>query len=154
MAIQTYQSDPQIDGTSDSSERSAGTKIFLTLLTVVALFYGVILTYHVRHPMTVAEVEDPDFLEMCRQYCAKYGLVSTGDLKADAEAYLEAVDSQKLSASLQELLSANDFQPAATEDHPLIGKPASDFTLSDRAAITDDAGRRVAGLGETRKQHG
>ncbi|MEQ9406598.1 MAG: redoxin domain-containing protein [Fuerstiella sp.] len=122
--------------------RSVGAKIFLGILVGIALLYGVVLAYHVRTPMPSDGLADADILEMCRQYCAKYGLVSTGDLKADAEAYLEAVDSRQMSASLQELLSDEDFQPVATEDHPLIGKSAPDFSLSD----TQDARRSLSDL--------
>ena len=116
---------------SAAHERSLATKVFLGLLAGFAVFYAVVLTYHVRHPMTLANADNPAFLERCRQYCAKYGLVSTGDVKVDAEAYLTAVNSRQLSAPLQELLSQEDFQPEATEEHSLIGQPAPEFQLTD-----------------------
>lgn len=120
----------------EAYERSLATKTFLAMLAGFAVLYAVVLTYHVRHPMTQTTAEAPDILELCRQYCAQYGLVPTGDIKVDAEAYLTAVDSQQLSAPLQELLSDDGFQPAATEDHPLLGQPAPDFQLANTQDVT------------------
>lgn len=64
-------------------QRSVGTKLFLGMLGGIALLYGVVLAYHVRTPMPADGLADADILEMCRQYCAKYGLVSTGDLNVE-----------------------------------------------------------------------
>ncbi|MCA9048657.1 MAG: redoxin domain-containing protein [Planctomycetaceae bacterium] len=120
----------------EAYERSLATKTFLAMLAGFAVLYGVVLTYHVRHPLSQTTAEEPDFLELCRQYCAQYGLVPTGDIKVDAEAYLTAVNSQQLSAPLQELFADDGFQPAATEDHPLLGQPAPDFELTNTQDVT------------------
>lgn len=122
-------------GSAESSapvyQRSLSTKLFLGLLGSFALLYGVVLTYHAVTPLPAEDVAEMSWLEECRQLCAKYGLVSTGNFKADAEAYLEILNTQDLSEPLEELLSDQEFQRVATEDHPLIGKPAPDFTLID-----------------------
>lgn len=128
------------DGTAP--ERGSGTKLFLAVLGGFALLYGSAMAWHVTHPMTGTGTESPGFLERCRLICADYGLVATGDVSADANAYLEAVDSQKLSASLQDLLSTDNFERAVTEDHPLVGKQAPDFVLSD----TQDQSQSLAEL--------
>ena len=140
--IETVQQQQTVQRQQAPHQRSMGTVLFLGMLGSIAVLYTVVLVYHVRTPMPADGLADADILEMCRQYCAKYGLVSTGDVKADAEAYLEAVESVPLSASLQELLSSEGFQPAATEDHSLIGQPAPGFTLSD----TQDAKQSLAEL--------
>ncbi len=113
----------------DNYQRSSATRLFLALLVGVGLLYGIVLAYHVTTPIPKTEVAEAHWLEQCRQLCARYGLVSTGNIKEDAEAYLEVVDSKKLSAPLEELLSVPDFERAATEEHPLTGQQAPDFTL-------------------------
>ncbi|MEZ6128444.1 MAG: hypothetical protein R3C59_07160 [Planctomycetaceae bacterium] len=55
----------------EAYERSLATKTFLAMLAGFAVLYAIVLTYHVRHPMTQTAAEDPDFLELCRQYCAQ-----------------------------------------------------------------------------------
>ncbi|MCA8985664.1 MAG: redoxin domain-containing protein [Planctomycetaceae bacterium] len=114
---------------ADRQQRSAATKAFLGLLVGVGILYGVVLAYHVATPIPSDDGAEASWLEQCRQVCAQYGLVYTGDIKVDAEVYLDAVESKKLSSPLEELLNAPDFQRAETEQHPLIGKPAPDFTL-------------------------
>jgi len=110
-------------------ERSMMTKVFLGLLASVGVLYGVVLAYHVSTPLPGADASQAHWLEQCRQICADYGLVYTGHIKDDAEAYLEVMNSQKLSAPLEDLLSDASFLRAESEDHPLIGKVAPDFTL-------------------------
>jgi peroxiredoxin Q/BCP len=128
----TVDSGPQQAISSDpptAHPRSLATRMFLTVLACVAVVYGVVLAYHANTPMPAAGTGEASWLEQCRQFCAEYGLVSTGNLKQDAEEYLEVIAGGELAAPLQDLLSDPDFEPAATEEHPLIGQSAPDFTL-------------------------
>lgn len=112
-------------------KRSLATEVFLVFLGCVALFYFLIIAYHYTTPMQQVEAAEPNWLEQCRQFCAEYGLVTTGDIKKDAEAYLEATKKETLSASLKEILSDSQFEKAETQKHPLLLQQASDFTLPD-----------------------
>lgn len=113
----------------DVEQRSPATKLFLGLLAGIGILYAVILTYHVSTPFPASDAAEAHWLERCRQMCAEYGLVYSGDVKEDVEAYLEAVESEQLSAPLEEILSDAEFERAASQSHPLIGKTAPDFEL-------------------------
>ncbi|MCA9043836.1 MAG: redoxin domain-containing protein [Planctomycetaceae bacterium] len=111
-------------------ERGLSTKVFLGLLLAVGVLYGIILIYHANTPLPEPEqMTEASWLEQCRQLCAQYGLVTTGDIKQDAEVYLDRVDSHALSAPLAELLADTSFERAETEDFTLLGSPAPDFKL-------------------------
>ena len=77
-----------------SDEREIGTRVFLGFLFVVATFYAVVLIYHAANPPQ-STAADSGLLERCRQICMKYGLVSTGNLRRDAESYIQAVHVQQ-----------------------------------------------------------
>ena len=112
-------------------KRSLATELFLGFLGCVALFYILIIVYHYSTPMQRAEATEPDWLEQCRLFCAEYGLVSTGDIKKDAEAYLEVTNRETLSVSLNEILSDSQFEKAETQQHPFLHRQGADFTLPD-----------------------
>ena len=112
------------------AERTLATRMFLGLLLGVGILYSVVLVYHANTPLPESEaVAEASWLEQCRQLCAQYGLVSTGDIKQDAEIYLDRVDSHALSAPLAELLTDPSFERAETEECELLGKSAPDFKL-------------------------
>ena len=120
---------------SESSDREWGTRLFLGFLFLIACAYATMLIYHVsRPPGTVAE--NDGILEQCRQICLRYGLVSTGNVRKDAEAYLHVVQKQNLTQGLSEILSDSAFRPAASQEHPLLNQTAPEFALPDDAGKT------------------
>ena len=128
---------------AEPQEREWGTRIFLGFLFVIACGYASMLIYHVsRPPGTVAE--NDGLMEQCRQICLRYGLVSTGNVRKDAEAYLKVAQRQQLAQGLAQILSETTFTPAKSQDHPLLNQPAPDF------ALPDDSGKPQT-LGELAK---
>ncbi len=118
--------------TSEPQEREWGTRIFLGFLFLIACAYATMLIYHVsRPPGTVAE--DAGIMEQCRQICLRYGLISTGNVRNDAEAYLQVAQKQQLTEELSQILSETEFQPVASQQHPLLNQNAPAITLSDDA---------------------
>ena len=81
-------------------------------------------------------VDDDGILEQCRQICMQYGLVSSGDVRKDAEAYLEAVQTQKLTEGLSVILADSSFKAAESQPNKLLNQPAPEFTLPDDANAT------------------
>ena len=130
---------------SSPAAREWGTRIFLGFLFLVASFYAVILIYHsAKPPETV--VGNDSLLEQCRQICLKYGLVSTGNIRKDAEAYLHVAQSQRLTEGLSVILADTSFQPVESQPHELLNHPAADFVLPDETR-TD---QRLTDLGKDR----
>ncbi len=128
---------------AEPQEREWGTRIFLGFLFVVACGYASMLIYHVsRPPGTVAE--NDGLMEQCRQICLRYGLVSTGNVRKDAEAYLKVAQQQQPTQGLAQILSETTFTPAKSQDHPLLNQTAPDF------ALPDDSGKPQT-LGELAK---
>ena len=120
---------------SETNDREWGTRVFLGFLFLIACAYATMLIYHVsRPPGTVAE--DDGILEQCRQVCLRYGLVSTGNVRKDAEAYLHVVQKQNLTEGLSQILSEAAFRPAASQEHPLLNQFAPGFALPDDADKT------------------
>jgi peroxiredoxin len=113
-----------------AAERELGTRIFLACLFLIACFYATVLIYHSAYPPE-KQVADAGFLEQCRQICLKYGLVSTGNLRRDAENYIQVVQPTTLTAGLSEILGTPSFKPAPSEATPLLQRPAPDFSLPD-----------------------
>lgn len=121
---------PTANSTTSSDERELGTKVFLGFLFLVASFYAVVLIYHAANPpQNVAE--SSGVLERCRQICMKYGLVSTGNLRRDAEAYIHAVHVKPLTTALSEILNQAEPSIAPTQPHELMNQKVPDFTLPD-----------------------
>ncbi len=117
-----------------NQSRDWGTRIFLGFLGTITCLYGVILFYHTsKPPDTVAN--DDSILEQCRQICMQYGLVSTGDVRRDAEAYLEVVQTQKLTEGLSVILADTSFKPVESQPHALLNQMAPEFALRDVNAI-------------------
>ncbi len=114
-------------------EREWGTKLFLGFLFVVASFYAVILIYHSANPPET--VSNEGVLEQCRQICLKYGLISTGNVRKDAEAYLQFAQTTRLTSALSDIL-ADTTAPTASQKHALLEKSAPDFSLPDDAKLT------------------
>ena len=113
-----------------AAERELGTRIFLACLFLIACFYATVLIYHSAYPPE-NQVADAGFLEQCRQICLKYGLVSTGNLRRDAETYIQVVQPTQLTAGLSEILGTPSFQPAPSAATPLLHQPAPNFSLPD-----------------------
>lgn len=115
---------------AEPESREWGTRVFLGFLFVIACAYATMLIYHVsRPPGTVAQ--DDGILERCRQICLRYGLVSTGNVRKDAEAYLNVVQQRPLTEGLSQVLAETGFRPVASQDHPLLNQTAPAFTLPD-----------------------
>ena len=109
---------------------SRGSKWFLGGLAAVVVLYGGLVAYHLSTPRPV-EVSETDWLERCREACLSYGLIPTGDVRKDAEAYLRAVRKQPLSEAMITILEDRAYAIAASQGHPLVGKAAPGFTLPD-----------------------
>ena len=125
--------------------RDWSTKIFLSFLGVITVFYAVILTYHVaKPPETVAD--DSGLLEQCRQICLQYGLVTTGNIRKDAQAYLDVVQKQHLTDGLSVILADSSFKPSESQSIALLNQTAPDFSLADHTGATQQLGV----LGKTR----
>lgn len=124
---------------SEPAEREWGTRIFLGFLFLIACAYATMLIYHVSRPVgTVAE--DDGIMEQCRQICLRYGLVSTGNVRNDAEAYLQVVQKQQLTQGLSQILTDTEFQPVASQQHPLLNQVAPRFTLPNDAGESQSFG--------------
>jgi hypothetical protein len=106
-------------------------KTFLAFLFVVTVLYGTIMVYHLKNPIDQVAADDQSILEQCRQVCLKYGLVSTGHVRNDAEAYLEAAQINKLTEGLLAILADAEFRPQSGQPLPLIQEAAPDFQLAD-----------------------
>jgi peroxiredoxin Q/BCP len=124
-------------------EREWGTKLFLGFLFVVASFYAVVLIYHSANPPET--VTDAGILEQCRQICLKYGLISTGNVRKDAEAYLQVAQSTKLTSGLSEILNSATTV-VVSQPHPLLQQDAPDFSLPDDTKLT----QKLSELGHNR----
>ncbi len=116
------------------SGRDWSTKVFLGFLGVITCFYAVILVYHTSKPPDTV-VDDDSILEQCRQICMQYGLVSTGNIKQDAQAYLDVVQKQRLTDGLAVILADTGFEPTGSQQVALLNQPAPDFDLPDDKSI-------------------
>lgn len=105
-----------------------GRRVFLGFLATVTCLYATVVAYHLSVPRPKAGSE-AGWLERCREMCVSYGLIPTGNIAKDAEAYLKVVKPQELSQPLAEILGDKEFLRAKTEEHPLIGQVPPDFTL-------------------------
>lgn len=111
-----------------------GNRLFIGFLFTIGGLYAVLVCYHaymISQPREVPFAEKMGLLEECRQVCMKYGLLTTGHIKNDANAYLDKVGAKRLSEDLALILTDKGFQPVATQPHPLLGKPAPEFKLLD-----------------------
>jgi peroxiredoxin Q/BCP len=115
-------------------KRDLNTKLFLGFLLVTSCFYAVILVYHVNRPLETVTDHD-SILEQCRQICLQYGLVSTGNIKKDAESYIEAVRIHEAAGQNNPLSTDAAFTPAASQELSLIGQSAPDFELPDDSNV-------------------
>ncbi|HWL08279.1 MAG TPA: redoxin domain-containing protein [Planctomicrobium sp.] len=111
------------------SVRSVATKLFLGMLFLFAAFNFVAILYFQFRPESSFQASPSGFLDACRELCAKYGLVETGNVANDAKAFLAAAreDSKQNNSDHQ----GNTDGLVPSQDHPLIGKRAPNFTLSD-----------------------
>ena len=115
---------------SPKVRREWSTKAFLAFLGITSLLYATVLIYHVAAPPD--EVVDKDgILEQCRQICMQYGLVSTGHVRKDAEAYLNVVQSHKLTEGLAVVLADSSFKPVESQSLSLLNQTAPEFALPD-----------------------
>lgn len=121
--------------THQPAKRSAGRKVLLGFLLGMGALYTFILVYHLAVPPQGPE--SLSVLDKCRKVCMELGLVPTGHIADDARAYLDAFKTKKLSDELAVLLSDPDFDPAPSQEHPLLGQPAPRFGLFN------DRGERV-----------
>ncbi|MCA9010542.1 MAG: redoxin domain-containing protein [Planctomycetaceae bacterium] len=115
--------------------RDWGTRVFLCFLAAITCFYAVILFYHTSQPPG-SVAEDDSILERCRQICLKYGLVSTGDVRQDAENYLAAVQSHQLTDELAVILADKSFSVTASQPIKLLDQPAPEFSVPDETSTT------------------
>lgn len=126
---------PMTDSPDQSPIRSRlGQRLFLGFLFTVGGLYAVLMVYHayvISQPQEVPFAEKMGLLEECRQVCMRYGLLTTGHIKNDANAYLAKVGAKRLPEDLALILADKGSQPVATQPDPLLGKPAPDFELLD-----------------------
>ena len=144
---QTSSSAPRGSSTSapPKKARDWSTKVFLAFLGIITVFYGIILTYHVAKPPETV-TDDSGLLEQCRQICLQYGLVSTGNIRQDAQAYLDVVQKQHLTEGLSVILADSSFKPSESQAIGLMEKTAPDFSLPDHAHAT----QQLSVLGKNR----
>lgn len=111
----------------------AGLYFLLSGLAAAVVFYAVLFGYNVAVPAPPRDGDPTELsmLEQCRQVCLAYGLVPTGDVKADAEAYLKVVRTDALPAETAAVLADTAYTPTPSDGHPLLGKAAPGFTLPD-----------------------
>jgi peroxiredoxin Q/BCP len=113
-------SSAQFDGDARRPRRSSGTWLFLGLLGLAAVACLALIAFRKSVP------RDSD----------EYGLVPTGDVAADAKAFLAAAQAESLPP---QKLAEN--RAAVGRASPLVGTMASDFELSDteghRVALRD-----------------
>lgn len=122
---------------SSAKPRDMGTRVFLGFLGFIAAMYAVILVYHTTTPPEAA-AENSGLLEQCRQICMQYGLVSTGHIRNDAEAYLRAAQKRRLTDGLSVILADPKFTPEASQTHLLIGQVAPNFRLPDVSGVSQE----------------
>ena len=113
-------------------QREWSTNLFLGFLGVISCLYAIVLLYHIATPPESAKESD-GLLEQCRRICLQYGLVSTGNVRKDSEAYLKIVQTQRLTEGLAEVLADSDFRVVESQSHPLRESLAPEFTLPDDA---------------------
>ncbi|MFO0978763.1 MAG: peroxiredoxin family protein [Planctomycetaceae bacterium] len=131
---ETSSSVPQTDPITEKEvppKRDWGVRTFLGFLIVVTCLYATVLFYHVSNPVDQGTASDANILEQCRQLCLKYGLVTTGHVRNDAEAYLQAAQINKLTDGLSVILADPEFRPQPSQSLPLIQVSAPDFQLPD-----------------------
>ena len=112
--------DPVPSGLPRLQERDTGTRVFLGLLFTVAVCYAVILLYHAATPVQTVKANE-GFLENCRQICLQYGLVSTGNIRRDAESYIRVVQPEQLSEPLAAILHSRG-SVSASQQHALLNQ--------------------------------
>lgn len=116
-------------------DRHWGRRVFLGFLLLIAGVYSVILGYHFATPRRSVIAED-NWLERCREVCLNYGLIPTGHIAQDAEAYLAVAKPQELAADFDGLWTDEEFVAVETQPHPLLDQPAPDFELpNDRGEL-------------------
>ena len=115
--------------------REWSTKLFLGFLGVISCLYALVLIYHISKPPGTVQA-DAGLLEQCRQICLQYGLVSTGNVRKDAESYLNVVQTQRLTEGLAEVLADSNFRVVESQSHPLRRKAAPEFSLPDDTRTT------------------
>lgn len=120
--------------TAENQPRDWSTKAFLAFLGIISALYAVILIYHTTKPVGTVAVDD-SILEQCRQICMQYGLVSSGDVRQDAEAYLEVAQSRRLTEGLAVILADDAFRPEESEPHALLNQKAPEFALPDAQGV-------------------
>jgi peroxiredoxin Q/BCP len=125
--------------------RSLNTRIFLGFLSVTSCLYAVILVYHVNRPPETV-IDQSGLLEQCRRICLQYGLVSTGNVRKDAESYIEAVKLHQEVSVKSAATAGADFQPQPTQTFELLDQQAPDFELPDDGGSR----RRLSVIGKHR----
>ncbi len=121
---------PEMKKARSPRESREWTNMFLAFLGTTSVFYGTLLIYHISKPVGTVAVDD-SVLEQCRQICLQYGLITTGNVRTDAEAYLEVVQSKKLTDGLAVILADNSFKPVESQPLSLLNQAAPEFALPD-----------------------
>lgn len=113
---------------ASSRKLSRGTRWFLAGLAGIAVLYAGLIAYHLVTPRK-AVVRQGDWLERCRETCLAYGLIPTGNIRRDAEAWLAVARKRPLTEAMISILEDRQYQVEPSQSHPLIGQPAPPFTL-------------------------
>lgn len=121
-----------MNSTTKSRLRSSGRRVFAVfVLTIAPIYLLLMLDRIARSSSRGTDTVQNSLFERCVEICRSYGLVSSGDIAKDADAYLDAVESRPLPPDLQKLLNDPGFLPAQSQQHPLLRQPAPEFALPD-----------------------
>lgn len=128
-----------ISRSTPAAARSMVTKLFLSFLASISMLYFGLAVYFGTHPRPAeASAQEDSLLEQCRTLCLKYGLIPTGNVAKDAQAYVTAVRTEQ---KLTDSQSPAGWSAVATDSHPLLGKTAPGFVLpnerGERVSLAD-----------------
>lgn len=130
-------SEPPASAPEAAPQRPKSGLVFPMLLVVAAVVYFGFVGFRIAMPVRGAgDSASSGFLARCRAICERYGLLPTGNLAEDAKAYLEVAQPNKLSDGLEEILADEKFEPATSQEHPLVGQSAPAFELQDTSKTT------------------
>lgn len=101
------------------------------VITIAPIYLILIIDRAARSSSRDAGAVQRGLYQRCLEICREYGLITTGDIPQDADAYLAAVQSRPLPAELHALLADPGFVPAASQPHRLLQRPAPAFELPD-----------------------
>lgn len=113
-------------------------------LALLVTFFVLLANYLPARPPVLSEPSpNAHFLERCKRFCQERGLMVTGHLANDAQAYLRRVKNPILGIALAKLLDDPQFTPRSSHPHPLLGKEPPPFQLSNHQGKKVSLARQV-----------